>query len=318
MFEDQRPQTDRSDPRSPAARRSPFWLANEEQYRRWRDRKLANYPTDPSGLMVEVDNPLALRNSEVAELRRVCRKSNMAIYSSRLASADPREVVHEMARGFGLTRLDANLLADEDAISALQVVPEKGGRGYIPYTNRRLLWHTDGYYNDPQHCIRAFILHCVRPAARGGVNGLLDPEIAYLRLRDADPRHVEALMAVDAMTIPANVEPGAEIRPARTGPVFSVDAESGSLHMRYTARTRSVQWKDDEATRAAVAMLESLLAEDSFQVFHHRLEAGQGLLCNNVLHNRTEFEDDARHGPRLLYRARYYDRIAGTAPDLTG
>lgn len=258
---------------------------------------------------------MALRATEAEEIRRLCRKTNMAIYVGREAGHDARDVVRGLARHFGLTHLDANLLADEDAISALQVVPEKGGRGYIPYTNRRLLWHTDGYYNAPERCIRAFILHCVRPAARGGVNGLLDPEIAYIRLRDADPLHVEALMAEDAMTIPANTEPGTEIRPAQAGPVFRVDAQTGALQMRYTARTRSIQWKDDEATLAAVRMLETLLADDSRHVFRHRLEAGQGLLCNNVLHNRTEFEDDGQHAPRLLYRARYHDRIAGTAPE---
>ena len=40
------------------------------------------------------------------------------------------------------------------------------------------------------------------------------------------------------------------------------------------------------------------------------LAPGQGLICNNVLHDRTGFHDN---GPaRLLYRGRYYDRITGT------
>jgi hypothetical protein len=34
-----------------------------------------------------------------------------------------------------------------------------------------------------------------------------------------------------------------------------------------------------------------------------------GILCNNVLHDRTGFTDDPAR-PRLLYRARYHDRIA--------
>jgi hypothetical protein len=36
-----------------------------------------------------------------------------------------------------------------------------------------------------------------------------------------------------------------------------------------------------------------------------------GLVCNNVLHDRAGFTDrgDAR---RLLYRARYHDRVGGT------
>ncbi len=47
------------------------------------------------------------------------------------------------------------------------------------------------------------VLHCVTSAASGGANALLDHEIAYLLLRDADPAFVAALMQPDAMTIPA-------------------------------------------------------------------------------------------------------------------
>jgi hypothetical protein len=39
------------------------------------------------------------------------------------------------------------------------------------------------------------------------------------------------------------------------------------------------------------------------------MQPGMGLLCNNVLHDRSAFTDDALN-PRLLYRARYLDRIA--------
>jgi len=45
------------------------------------------------------------------------------------------------------------------------------------------------------------------------------------------------------------------------------------------------------------------------------LRAGQGIICNNVLHSRSAFTDAADSGQvRLLYRARYHDRIRGTAP----
>jgi hypothetical protein len=79
--------------------------------------------------------------------------------------------------------------------------------------------------------------------------------------------------------------------------------------MRYTARTRSIAWKLDAATLAAVAALEHLLASDTPHIFKGRLEPGMGLLCNNVLHDRSAFSDDPSHPPRLLYRARYLDRI---------
>jgi alpha-ketoglutarate-dependent taurine dioxygenase len=274
---------------------------------------LDDYPVNVEALRVEVVDPHALSDTEQRRLLQVCCKTNMVIYTSRLGGLADKQIPRRLGEQFGLTRLDSNLLADEDAVSSLQVMPEKSGRGYIPYSNRRLLWHTDGYYNPPERCVRAFVLHCVSPAASGGENALLDPEIAYLELRDENPEHIRALMAPDAMTIPANAEAGGENRPAQTGPVFSIDSATGSLHMRYTARTRSIEWKPDAATRNAVKALEQLLSGDSPHVFHYRLAAGEGLLCNNVLHNRTEFADDVDKGiSRLIYRARYYDRIRGT------
>lgn len=289
----------------------PYSLNNNDAYQRWRDDKLAGYPMRPEELVVEVADPRALTPAEHEALLARCRKTNMAIYVTAPGAQPDKEGVRRLGAQFGLRRLDPNMLADDDGITSLQVVEGKFKRGFIPYSNRRILWHTDGYYNAYEQWIRGMLLHCVSPAAEGGENRLLDHEIIYLQLRDANPEHVRALMAPDAMTIPANSEEGANYRGARSGPVFSVD-EAGNLHMRYTARTRSIQWKDDEVTRAAVAALEKLLAEPSPYVFQHKLTAGQGVLCNNVLHDRTAFEDKPGGAARLLYRARYYDRIAGT------
>ncbi len=44
-----------------------------------------------------------------------------------------------------------------------------------------------------------------------------------------------------------------------------------------------------------------------------RLGSGQGIIGNNVLHDRTAFRD-GETGQRLVYRARFLDRIAGTGP----
>lgn len=291
---------------------NPFAPGNESAFARWKAAKLGNYPARSDDLIVEVRDPRALSQAERERLRMIARKANMVIYSSPLGADPDKEIPRSLGLQFGLRHLDSNLLADEDAITSVTVRPEKSGRGYIPYSNQRLLWHTDGYYNSPTQRVRAFVLHCVAPAVEGGENALLDPEIAYLLLHDRDPAYVEALMAPDALTIPANDEVGG-VRGAQTGPVFSIDPHTGSLHMRYTARTRSIVWKDDAITRAAVRALETVLNNDSPYVFRHRLTAGQGLLCNNVLHNRTAFTDAVDKGAsRLIYRARYYDRIAGT------
>jgi alpha-ketoglutarate-dependent taurine dioxygenase len=284
-------------------------LTRSDRYQRWRERKLAAYPRRAGDLVVEVRDPRNLADSEVEKLRQLCAAANMAVYSSPLADPADKDLVRRVGARLGLARLQANPFADEDGISSLEATAEKAARGYLPYSNRRLLWHTDGYYNPPSQRIRAFLLHCVRPAASGGENRLLDPEIAYLLLRDADPRFVEALSAPDAMTIPANEEDPSTRRAAQTGPVFSFDAE-GTIQMRYTARTRSIEWRADEATRAARERLHAILEEAaSPYVFTLRLAPGQGLVCNNVLHDRSSFTDAPGAG-RLVYRARYLDRVA--------
>ncbi|MEO8332590.1 MAG: TauD/TfdA family dioxygenase, partial [Gallionella sp.] len=223
--------------------------------------------------------------------------------------------VQRLGSQFGLNSLDANWLADEDGITRVTVSTEAGQRqAYIPYTDRAIKWHTDGYYNPPERQIQAMILHCVQSAGQGGENRLMDHEIAYLMLRDANADFIRALSAPDAMTIPERTDEQGVARATQTGPVFSVDPTSGALHMRYTARTRSIVWKQDETTQAAVAALESLLASDLPHIHRTRLEPGMGLLCNNVLHDRAAFSDSPGQA-RLLYRARYYERIAGTSSE---
>ena len=119
-------------------------------------------------------------------------------------------------------------------------------------------------------------------------------------------------MQPDAMTIPARTDDAGVVRAAETGPVFSVDPDTGALHMRYTARTRSIEWKDDPAVRAAAACLGRVLAGPSPHIHRVTLQPGMGLLCNNVLHDRSGFTDDPDR-PRLIYRARYFDRILDSA-----
>lgn len=290
---------------------SAFHPDNAAGYQAWRKAKLSGYPGSASELIVEVANPKALAPVEHKALLARCRKANMAIYATRCGNAPDKGILLEMGRQFGLTHLDANYLSDEDAITTLTVA-EMGHakREFIPYTNRPLRWHTDGYYNIPDRRILGMTLHCVQPAPSGGENALLDHEIAYLLLRDENPAYIRALMLQDVMTIPPREDESGIVRAAETGPVFDV-LEGGQLYMRYTARTKSIVWKQDEATQAALAALEKILAADSPYMFGNRLDAGMGLLCNNVLHDRTGYIDNP-DAPRTLYRGRYMDRISGT------
>ncbi|MDH5189659.1 MAG: TauD/TfdA family dioxygenase [Gammaproteobacteria bacterium] len=291
---------------------SPFHLDNEKGYQLWREQKRDNYPSKPEELLVSVSDPFHITVDERGQILSLCSKTNISIYRTSLEGVADKEIPRAIGHAFGLNRLDPNMLADDDGITSLQVVAGKSVRGYIPYSNKRLLWHTDGYYNTTEQQIRSIILHCVTPASGdGGENGLLDHEMAYILLRDRNPDFIQALMAPDAMTIPANEEAAEQDRKSVTGPVFSVDSSDGSLHMRYTARTRSIIWKDNEVTRKAVAFLGDLLENGNDYIFNYKLRAGEGLICNNVLHKRTAFEN-TEGADRLLYRARYYDRIKHT------
>ncbi len=293
----------------------PFSLADSMAYATWRARKLDLYPARPEALKVSVARLAEPTEAERAAIAERIARANMAIYVTSEAGHEEAAIRSELrsfGRAFGLVAVEDHRSAEADGIVRIEVVDQGGRLGYIPYTDRPIQWHTDGYYNfhGAENCIQAMLLHCVRGAAEGGVNGLLDHEIAYIRLRDASPEFVAALAHPQAMTIPANVEADGRVRAPNVGPVFYVDPVTGGLGMRYTARKRSIEWRDDSTTRAAVAKLELILSDDPL-IFRARLRPGEGLICNNVLHDRSGFDPASPAGRgRLLYRIRYGGRVA--------
>jgi hypothetical protein len=295
---------------------NPFDLDQPDAYSRWRDQRLEQYPLRIEELLVEIKDPQQLQAAEHAALLDRIQRANMAIYVSSLSESEDKLALRALSAQFGLNEvwLDPNQLADEDGFTSLTVRDDDPTRSrYIPYTNRTIHWHTDGYYNEDARQIHALNLHCVRPAHEGGENALLDHELAYILLRDENPEHIRALSAPDVMTIPGNQKDGFQ-RPDRSGPVFSVHEHAGQLrlHMRYTARLHNIVWKQELQVIEALQALSRILdREQSPWVFRATLHSGMGLLSNNVLHDRTGFVDDPAH-PRLLYRARFYDRIQGS------
>ncbi len=292
---------------------SPFDLADDSAYRAWRDARLAAYPRSVDELVVPLADPRQLSVTESAALEAGCARANMVIYSAPHLPAADKSLPHQLASQLGLIRLEGNYLADEDGLSSITPAEDEGrGRGeFIPYTHKPINWHTDGYYNTLDCRILGMTLHCAQDAESGGDNALLDHEIAYIQLRDSNPDYVAALMQPDAMTIPARMDDDNIARAEQSGPVFSVDPEQGFLYMRYTARTRSIVWKDDPITQAAVKALADILTNSEY-ILTARLRPGMGLICNNVLHTRSAFTDSPEHR-RLLYRGRYYDRLSFAA-----
>ena len=283
----------------------------DDFYRKWRDARLAAADAAATAGFVEITDLAAPTESEKAELVRRCRSANLALYAAN-ESADQRGALRNFAEAFGLRIAEKHRSAGGDGIVALRESDAPGLKGYIPYSKRKMNWHTDGYYNAPEDRISAMVLHTERPADDGGSNQFLDHTIAFIRLMDENPDYIAALMHPRAMTIPANEEEGS-YRPPSVGPVFFADEETGAMQMRYTARTRSIEWRDTSLTREAVAFLQHTLETPDPMTISLRFEAGQGVLCNNVLHDRTGFDPErAAFSPRSVYRVRFHNRVKGS------
>lgn len=299
--------------RKTAVLATPFDLNNDNLYEKWRDIKLEGYPESLDDLVVELNDPRMLRESEHQKLLSLCQKANMVVYAGKTGDDPDPAIPLSMGRAFKLLELDHNWLADKSGLTSLKVVDEGARQNFIPYSNRAINWHTDGYYNTANKQIHGLNLHCVMPAPEGGENRLMDHEIVYLQLRDENPDYIRALMENDVMVIPPRMsQDGVIARKEESGPVFSINPVTGDLHMRYTIRTENVIWKNDPVTMEALARLEYFLKVDSKYNYQGKLESGMGLVSNNVLHDRSAFEDSDSQ-KRLIYRARYYARLAGTS-----
>jgi hypothetical protein len=281
---------------------SPF-----SEYQAWRARKLEVRQEVPATRVFELDQQGRLSPSMLPSLRKQVAAYNFVIFQSigEFGKAD----FLALNRQFGLVALDANPGADEDRVTSLQVVGDTDNRArYIPYTNRAMNWHTDGYYNPFERRIDAFALYCVNQAGRGGGNYLFDHEMMYLLIRDQSPPALAALMCNDMLRIPANVQQNQVVRAEETGPVFSLRADSCSLNMRYTSRPQNIVWKTDKRSTEALNLVREILMEGSAMI-EMGLLPGQGIVCNNILHGRQAFHNTPDEPARLIYRARYHDAI---------
>jgi hypothetical protein len=287
---------------------SPYLLENEDAYQAWRHCKLESRRQAKPLRVFKLNAQGLSAESQLADLQQQVEAYNFIIFEVADTDFGKQEFI-ALNRQFGLNDLDINLGADADKVTALRVVGESDQRAqYIPYTNRAMNWHTDGYYNPHARRINAFSLYCVNQSARGGGNFLFDHEMMYLLIRDQSPELLEALMHDDLMRIPANVQDNRVIRAEESGPVFSLQPISCALNMRFTSRPQHIVWKSDKCSQQALNLVREILMQGEAMI-EIRLHAGQGIVCNNILHGREAFQDDPQQPARLVYRTRYYDAI---------
>ena len=297
------------------ARRGLFYRPVKQQITskaisRWCDARREAHAAVDAVPWIEIGDPCRLRETERDAIASHCARFNLALYRFARSGSEP-DALSAFAGAIGLVRRDLTLGADHRGVASVRVARHTRGSEMIPFTSRALNWHTDGYYNAPEQSVRSVVMHCASPAASGGETTLLDPDLVYAAMHARDPALVEALVHPCAMTIPAYEADGAVARPARTGPVFRFLDDPPKLHMRYTMRTRSIQWRSTQDTTRAVIALEEAIASLAPHHVRVRFETGEGVICNNVLHRRSVFVDGEDEGSRrVMLRIRSFDPVS--------
>ncbi len=282
-------------------------VSSTDDYQFWRDEKLTNAATNIENCLIEVNNPKQLTQAEKSQIVQLCRFNNFALFYTP-EQQDYSSSMVRFNRQFGLDEFDAHLYVKGQGMAHITQSDKKDQAEFIPYTDRAIGWHTDGYYNAVENRIRAFSLFCVNPAQSGGENQWLDQQMAYLLLREENPEIAKALTHPQAMSIPAHIVDGKTRRQISTGPIFFIDAPTEQLYMRYTQRKKNIEFFNSDEIKQAVDILDQLLASNTEHHFAHTMSVNQGILCNNILHKRSEFIDDSNK-PRLMLRGRYFNRV---------
>ena len=279
-----------------------FDLKSDDDYTRWRDEKLAAYPKNISELVVELADMTAITHTEKTSILQRIELANMCIYTSGSASLSMDSLLH-LAEQLGVTHTDSSTRhAKSDELTDSGILNKA-----LPFTTRPARWHTDATYYGSDKTVQALFLLCNRPAIKGGTNKVLDNEITYIHLRDKNPDALSVLMNKDCFKY-KNPKTG-EISEQLGGKVFWTNA-NGQLCHRFSFRKMDMAWSEDSDVIAAKNALESLILNESEYAIEGRLESGMGLISNNVLHTREKFVDSDDYAKkRLLYRARFYDRV---------
>ena len=279
-----------------------FDLGSNKDYLKWRDEKLAAYPKNVGELVVELGDMTAMTPVEKAKILETVERANMCVYTAGSAELEMSSLL-ALGKQLSVRHTDKSARhAQSDELTDSGILNKA-----IPFSTRHCNWHTDATYYGSDNTIQALFLLCKRPAVEGGSNKVLDHEVLYIQLRDKDPGALEVLMNKGCFNY-RNPATG-EIDLHRGGKVFWTNAD-GHLCHRFSFRKTDMAWSGDSDVAAAAHVLESLISDESAHVIEGRLESGTGLISNNVLHTRQRLVDsDDAAKKRLLFRARFYDRV---------
>ena len=274
-----------------------IFTAKSAEFLRWAEEKEKNIPQNSDGILVNIHDINNVKTSEIAKIKETIYKYNSCIYSSKIALKSNTNLL-KFVELVGMRTYDCNNI-DSNEIST--ITPLQNSKiNYIPYTDKPLNWHTDGYYD--KKSIFSWLLHCVNPATRGGENYLLDHELVlreYL-LRNDD---INNLMAEDALTIP---ESKYTSRSEISTYIFSFKNKYKRLHMRFSMRKDNIG-TSAKASPAIIKLREIIEGNCAKYSLTYKLQKNEGIITNNILHGRKAFKDDKVK--RKLLRIRSYERL---------
>lgn len=274
------------------------FTSKSNEFKQWALEKEDNIPLNIDDLIVKIHDINHATLAEISNIKDIIKRFNCCIYQSKVGLNAQADLMN-FAQSIGMETYDTNNIHNSP-ISLIMSLETKNTLNYIPYTNKKLNWHTDGYYDEKP--IFSWLLHCEEPAYSGGENYLLDHELAireYIIKYD----NLESLSSLDAFTIPGNTNAN---RGETKGYICDNDNEYKKFHMKFSMREKNM--KLNEQSKTAIMRMKKIIKEDCKKYcLTYKLSKNEGIVSNNILHGRNSFEDGK--AMRKLYRIRSYERI---------
>ena len=274
-----------------------FLSSKSSEFLKWAAQKENNIPKNINEISVEIKDINRATKNEISKIRSTLDKFNSCLYRSN-RDLESNSCLLDFAKAVGMKTFDCNNIEANEISTISSIKNEK--IQYIPYTNKALNWHTDGYYDKKP--LFSWLLHCINPADDGGENYLLDHELA-MREYVLSYDDIEVLMNKRAITIP---ESQGSNRSEISTYIFSFDNDYEKLHMRFSMRKENIKMSDNTLT--AMSKLTNVIENNcSKYSITYKLSKNEGILSNNILHGRNSFKDDKVQ--RKLLRIRSYERL---------
>ena len=272
--------------------------AKSEDFIEWAAKKDLDIPSNINDLKVSISDINHVSKAEISQIKQKLTKFNCCIYASG-TDLDDNSKIMRFAQSLGMRTFDSHNI-DDSAISTISANKDENNMRYIPYTNKGLNWHTDGYYDSKP--IFSWLLHCIEPALSGGENFLLDHELA---IREYILKYDDIIYLTNNETFSIPTDEVAK-REITSNYVCDMNNEYKKLHMNFSMRKENIIVNKD--SESAMSKLIKIIKEDC-KKYHltYKLSKSEGIVSNNILHGRNAFKDG--RGMRKILRIRSHERL---------